>query len=221
MSVLPQFKAVLFDMDGVIADTQNPRAVISLQVFQDLFGLEMDLREFNDRFSGMKTEDIASTLLTIEKGFSQSDIDKYIQTRYDRVYSDLASMVKPIEGIFELLDKLDQLGMVYSVGTGAKYKTAKIILETLNIKDRFAHIIASDMVDKAKPDPAVYLKCMELMGIGSHETIIIEDAANGIEAARRAGVFSVGIATDNHHQIRHSNLKIDNFSQLLDILGDK
>ena len=98
-------------------------------------------------------------------------------------------------GAAALIERLAATGWRQAIATAAPRANAEAVLEALGLGHRFDAIIASEDVAAGKPDPSVFLVAAERLGATPDRSVVLEDAPPGIEAARRAGMKSIGICT--------------------------
>ena len=181
-------KAVIFDMDGVLIDSEP----VSKQAFAKAFAV-VDIEFTEDMYQkilGRSLRDIEQFLAE----YYQSDqlAAKIIEIREEEFaqhYRDHPVAVKT--GVFELLDCLDSRKMKKAVATSAKQSIAEGLLKQSGLLNRMeAHCYGSE-VKEAKPNPALFLKAASRLGISPEQAYVIEDSQSGIIAANRGGFVPV------------------------------
>lgn len=186
-------KAVLFDMDGVLYDSMPNHAYSWSKVMQT-FGMNMT-REEAYMHEGRKGDDTISLVARREgKDICAEERKKIYRTKTE-IFSSCAEVL-PMKGSVELLRKVTESGLFAMLVTGSGQPT---LLDRLNsdfpnffTRDR---MITSFDVKNGKPHPEPYLKALQKGNLMPHETIVIENAPLGIEAARTAGLFVVAVNT--------------------------
>lgn len=181
-------KAVIFDMDGVLIDSEP----VSKQAFAKAFAV-VDIEFTEDMYQkilGRSLRDIEQFLAE----YYQSDqlAAKIIEIREEEFaqhYRDHPVAVKT--GVFELLDCLDSRKMKKAVATSAKQSIAEGLLKQSGLLNRMeAHCYGSE-VEEAKPNPELFLKAASRLGISPEQAYVIEDSQSGIIAANRGGFVPV------------------------------
>ncbi len=181
-------KAVIFDMDGVLMDSEP----VSKQAFAKAFAV-VDIEFTEDMYQkilGRSLRDIEQFLAE----YYQSDqlAAKIIEIREEEFaqhYRDHPVAVKT--GVFELLDCLDSRKMKKAVATSAKQSIAEGLLKQSGLLNRMeAHCYGSE-VEEAKPNPELFLKAASRLGISPEQAYVIEDSQSGIIAANRGGFVPV------------------------------
>lgn len=186
--------AFLFDLDGVLVDT----AVFHFQAWRRLtqdLGFDID-EEFNETLKGISRMDSLDRILA--KGnitLSQDEKNTYA-TRKNEWYLELVNQMTPedvLPGVEKFLQDSKKQGIKIALGSASK--NAQIILEKTQILHYFDALIDGNHVSKSKPDPEVFLKGAEALGVSNEECVVFEDAFAGIEAAKAAGMYAVGIGS--------------------------
>lgn len=128
----------------------------------------------------------------------------------NNTYRELLHTMTPADVSDEVRNTLDALRAAgYRLAIGSSSKNAKFILERVGLLDAFDAISDGTNITHSKPDPEVFVKAGEFLGIGAEECVVVEDAYAGIDAARAAGMKSVGIGDASgygkaDYKIRHS-----------------
>ncbi len=183
-------KAIIFDMDGVISDTQKLHSRVESELLSR-FDINITSEEITQRYSGVKTKEFMSQLLT-DKAV-EFDIIELLIEKWQKMEELADKTVDPIDGIFELLDLCKTLNLKTAVGTASNINYATKVLNSLNIFDKFDFIVSGDMVNAGKPEPDIFLLAADKIGILPNECVVIEDGVNGMIAANRAGMKCIGL----------------------------
>ncbi len=178
---------VIFDLDGLLADTEKLHCGSYQDVFGEL-GLTMSDAQYDEHWirDGKGIDDFIS-----ENGL---DVDPEIirpmkASRYDAL---VRSSVEPMPGALAVLDRL-QGQKTLALATASYASSAAAVMETLEIEGYFACIAAKDDVDRVKPFPDIFLFVAEQLGVEPCECVVIEDAEKGILAAAAAGMPSIAV----------------------------
>ncbi len=178
-----KLKAVVFDLDGTLANT-IPLTVHSLkEVAAELTGKEFTDKEILDEFGPVDTA-------IIRKLVDNENRDKSEEEYIKNFRENFKSFVKPIDGIVELLDFLKENKVKTGVFTGRSVKLARVILEELNIDSYFNVLITGDNTRKPKPDPEGILLALEKLEATPDSSMYIGDFDVDIAASKAAGVIS-------------------------------
>ncbi|MBC7653471.1 MAG: beta-phosphoglucomutase [Oligoflexus sp.] len=189
-------KGLLFDLDGVLVDT----AVYHYQAWLRLaktMGFEFSEKQ-NEELKGISRMDSLDKVLGWGK-VTKSDEEKLeLATKKNDWYVEMINKMTADEilpGVLEFLKSTYEAG--YKIALGSASKNANIILKKTNIAHFFDVIVDGNSVSKSKPDPEVFLKGAELLHLEPKECVVFEDAAAGIEAAKRGGMKAIGIGDKN------------------------
>lgn len=183
---------LLFDLDGVIVDTAKYHYIAWKEIAEGL-GIPFTKRD-NERLKGVSR--VRSFQIVLEIGnrtMSAEDQEMYC-TKKNEVYLGYIRKMKEDEilpGVKTFLTEARKAG--YKIALGSASKNAQLILERLHLLDVFDEIIDGTKVSKAKPDPEVFGKGAEALGIACEQCIVFEDAVAGIEAAHASGMQAVGV----------------------------
>ncbi|MDF2988886.1 MAG: pgmB [Eubacterium sp.] len=185
-------KGALFDLDGVIVDTAKYHYLAWKRLAEEL-GFEFT-EEHNERLKGVSRMRSLEILLEVG-GISRSEEEKLAMAEKKNnwyvEYIKKMDGTEILKGAKEYLLKLRNQGVKIALGSASK--NAPMILDNLGITGLFDAIIDGNKVSRAKPDPEVFLLGAEELGLTAADCIVYEDAEAGIEAARRAGMGTVGI----------------------------
>lgn len=204
-------KGCIFDLDGVIVDTAKYH-YLAWKKIADEFGFEFTLKD-NERLKGVSRMASLDILLGIG-GIKLSEGEKTeVADRKNRIYLEYILKMTPEEvlpGVKEFLTALHTAGIKVSLGSASK--NAKTILKQVGIETLFDAVADGTNVSKAKPDPEVFLKGAELLGLAPADCLVFEDAVAGVEAAHRGGMKCVGVG--DPEVLLEADYHIDGFGQL-------
>ncbi len=183
-------RGAIFDMDGLMTDTENLFLRFWCQVMGEL-GYE-EHREVVAHCIGM---DHGATQRYVKEQLG-ADFD-YLAImqevgRRSRAYTEVHGVpVKP--GLYELLDYLDRVHIPYAVATSTVYDNAVRRLDSIGVLGRLSGLVTGNMVAHGKPDPEIFLRAAEALGLPPESCMVLEDSPHGILAAHRAGCLPVMI----------------------------
>ena len=189
-------KAFLFDLDGVIVDT----AIYHYQAWKRLANeLGFDISEtFNEQLKGVSRMDSLDIILA-HGGLTLPDERKTeLATQKNEWYLELVSRMTSddiLPGVATFFSQVKRAGLL--IGLGSASKNAPLILARIGIADEFDVVIDGNKVGKSKPDPEVFTKGADELGVPYAECVVFEDAVAGVEAGKRAGMFTVGIGSSD------------------------
>ena len=182
---------VIFDNDGVLVDSE-PIALAVLVEMLAARGWHVSVAEATARFMGgaLSRATAAATAqgATIEPDFAH----RFNQKLFGRYHREL----RTVDGVAMVLDALDDRGVPYCVASSGTRDRVELSLTITGLRPRFAdRVVTADDVRRSKPDPAIFLLSARRQSVEASRCLVIEDSALGIEAARRAGMRAIGIAT--------------------------
>lgn len=212
-------KGVLFDMDGVVVDTEKLYARF-WQEAANALGYPMTYTQA----LGMRSLNRQAGQEKLESYFGPGiDIHEVRAIRIERMeaYID-AHGVEPKPGIYELLDFLDQKGIPAAITTSSPQERVKKYLQPLGLYHRFAHICTGYEVAHGKPEPDIYLYGAESLGLPPENCLAIEDSPAGILSAYRAGCMPVLVPDlDGADDAMGQNLyaEADSLLDIMELIG--
>lgn len=185
-------KAFIFDLDGVIVDTAKYH-FLAWQKLANQLGIEFT-HEHNEELKGVSR--VRSLDIILELGnvqASQEDKNKWLVQKNEEYLSYLVDMDESeiLPGVLKVLEYLKSKNQFIALGSASK--NARPILEKTNIMPFFDAIVDGNDVSNAKPDPEVFLRAAQLVGVLNENAIVFEDSVAGIQAANIANMISVGI----------------------------
>jgi beta-phosphoglucomutase len=187
-----ELKALLFDMDGTLVDNMHCHDQAWVKLFADE-GVQIDLSTFFSKTAGMKNPPILRMFLG--EDLSDEECER-LAVKKESIYRDLyADERAPHAGLPFLLDACDQAGILLGVATSAPTVNIDFILDGLDLRRRFQAVTGAADIERGKPEPDIYLKSAEKLGVLPQECLVFEDAPMGVESARRAGMPCICLST--------------------------
>jgi HAD superfamily hydrolase (TIGR01509 family) len=187
-------KAVIFDLDGVLIDSEPLHALADNQLLVES-GIGVPETYF-DRFVGWtnkamweeikKDYNIASSTEELMK----LQLPLKLKLLHDGDY-------KPVSGIIELLERIKKVEIPMAIASSSPLQFIQEVLEKIGLRNYFAICLSGEQVVLSKPEPDIFLKVAELLNVKPHECLVIEDSASGIIAAKRAGMRCIGYKNTN------------------------
>lgn len=200
--------AFLFDLDGVLVDT----AVFHFKAWRRLtqeLGFDID-EEFNETLKGISRMDSLDRILAHGNvSLSQEEKNVYAKQK-NEWYLELVNQMTPADilpGVEDFLKEAQNQGIKIALGSASK--NAQIILEKTGILHYFDALIDGNHVSKSKPDPEVFLKGAEALEVSNEQCVVFEDAFAGIQAAKAANMYAVGIG--NPEVLKNADVVIAGF----------
>jgi beta-phosphoglucomutase len=180
-----KYAAVVFDMDGVLIDARDWHFE-ALNDALRIFGEEISLEDHLKRFDGLPTK-IKLRMLE-EEGRIPSGLGSQIEAvKQERTLRAAAKLCFPNLEHLILLAELKREGYKVGVATNSIRSSASAMLSFAGVIDLLDVLVTNEDVEKAKPDPAIYLKACESLGLNPSQVLVFEDNQYGIAAAKAAG----------------------------------
>jgi beta-phosphoglucomutase len=219
MTAKQQISAVIFDMDGVLADTIDLHYQ-SWQRVADEWQIPFSKEDYS-QILGMKREESVDYLLRNHIVDAGTRLE--MLRRKNDYYLELVETLNSdrlLPGVQKLLAELQAAQMRIALGSSSK--NAALILQKLGIDNLFEVVADGNSVPNSKPSPEVFQKAAELLGLPADECLVIEDAAAGVEAAKAAGMIVLGVGPTD--RLQQADLVLDSladcsWSALLGQLG--
>jgi beta-phosphoglucomutase family hydrolase len=206
------FMAVIWDMDGTIADT----AELHIKAWQTVFGrrgIAFSRDDFKKSF-GLRNDTVIRGAMGAQT--TQEDIAIISQEKNELFRESLRQEgVRPMPGAIELLSALHKQNTPMAVASSAPRLNVDIFIKMLGIEPFFKTIVSGEEVERGKPDPQSFLLAAEKLKTAPRRCVVIEDAVGGIEAARAAGMRSVAIAASHtREELKTADLVVDSLSEV-------
>ena len=205
---------VIFDMDGVIVDTEPLHKKAYYQHFNEL-GAEVDANLFS-QFTGKSTRNVYQMVKEIF-GIN-TDTEALIQRKRQIFYGlfDADPALQLLDGVEVLIKNLHDADFQLILASSAAKSTIDRVFRRFNLFPYFSHLVSGEDFPQSKPDPAIFIEAQRLSGNEKSNCIIIEDSTNGIQAANAAGIFCVGYKSANSKNQNYelANLVIHHFDEL-------
>jgi beta-phosphoglucomutase len=206
-------KAVIFDFDGVLVDSVSVHTSALVKVLKPFVNLS---EEYFNGFAGRSTFDILNLLK--EKYNISIDVRK-LKDEKDRIVLQSLDKIKLYKAVGATLEKLKKKGLKMAVATSGETKKTVEILTNNKINRYFSVVVGFEMVKNAKPHPDLFLEAARRLDVKNNESIVIEDAPSGIEAAKKAGMKCIAITnTVAEDKFPQADFVISDIKKVLDII---
>lgn len=184
-------KALIFDMDGTIVDNMRFHDDAWESWFRS-YELPFERATFSARTAGMA---VAEIIRPHFPAADEAELQRLGEEKEAAYRAEYLPHVVPTPGLLPLIARAATHGVPMAVATAAPPPNIALILDTLGIRDLFQTIVSPSQGFRGKPHPDMFLAAAERMGVAPAECIVFEDAPNGVEAARRAGMRSIAVLT--------------------------
>jgi HAD superfamily hydrolase (TIGR01509 family) len=206
-------RALIFDFDGLILDTEVP----VYQSWQELYlshGCDLALDHWLDYVG--TNEGYFDPLADLERQLACSlDRETVGEARRKRE-TELIAQQRAMPGVEEYLSSARRLGLKIAIASSASCKWVTSHLERLGLLERFDNITARDDVTRTKPNPDLFLTALESLEVKAAEAIVFEDSLHGIRAARQAGIYCVAVpnAVTRHLPLNKADFQLNSLADL-------
>lgn len=203
--------AVLFDMDGVIADT-NPFHKITIRQFCEKYGFSLTEEQLKEHIYGRTNKEWITALFG---KLTDEALQRYADEKEELFRKLYAPHVKPVEGLIEFMNELADAGLLLALTTSAPPANVEFLMAHIPVKHHFSVILDERSVTNSKPHPEIYLKAAAALQIPNNRCVVIEDSLSGVKAAKASGSKIIGITTTHTaDELAGADLVADNFLQL-------
>lgn len=207
-------KAVLFDMDGVIVDTEPLHRKAYFKMFEDL-GIPVS-EELYTTFAGASTQKVCRTLLqTFSLKTTIEEMSGSKRFHFKKLfYSDQEFDLLP--GVRELMQHYYENNIKMVLASSATGATIDMVFEKFNLAPFFVNKISGADLKESKPNPEIFQIASKLAGESTKNCMVIEDSTNGILAARRADIFCAAYKSEHTHlqDYTHADIVVSEFRDL-------
>jgi beta-phosphoglucomutase family hydrolase len=204
-------KAVIWDMDGVIADTTPYHEEAWREIFQKR-GVEFTGEDFRRSF-GQRNDTIIRRVLG--NTTPQKVIDAIADEKEVSFRRKISRHIQPLPGVIQLLSTLAAAGFRQALASSAPMQNVHQIMEDLGIERYFESIVTEKDVTEGKPSPQGFLLAARRLGVKPEDCAVIEDAVAGVAAAKRAGMGCVAVTnTHPRSRLREADLIVDSLKEV-------
>jgi beta-phosphoglucomutase family hydrolase len=188
-----KYRAVIWDMDGVIADTAHFHFKAWRNVFRKR-GVKFNEDDFRRNF-GQRNDTITRIVLGMD--ISPDEIESVATEKEENFRRMAKGQLKPMPGAVELIKALKERSFLQALGSSAPPQNVELITSELNIATLFQVVVSGIEVKEGKPSPLGFLLAAKKLGVAPDDCVVIEDAIAGVAAAGRAGMHCLAVTNTN------------------------
>lgn len=198
-----KFDSIVFDCDGVLIDSESLSNRSEVEFLKSI-GIEFDLSDYMARFVGKAKRDVLVGIESLHGVRLSANFWKLVE---DNTFKIFQAELKPVTGIFELLDSTDKAKCVAS---SSSLERLDLTLKVTGLFDRFSpHIFSAEQVKRGKPAPHLFLFAAAQLQVPPQRCIVIEDSLTGVKAGVAAGMTVLGFTGGSHIQPGHQAKLLD------------
>jgi HAD superfamily hydrolase (TIGR01509 family) len=196
MKAAPELQAVVFDLDGLIANTEDLYELAG----DDILGRRGKPHEPALRVQMMGRPVADSMQIMIDYHSLSDKLDDLLLEVREVIARLIADKLAAMPGLYGLLDDLESARVPAAVATSGTQVYADEILTRLGVKHRFRFVLTAEDISRGKPDPEVYLLAASRLSLAPPAMMVLEDSANGCRAAVATGAFTVAVPNRHTHE---------------------
>ncbi len=207
--------AVIFDMDGVLVDSEPHHIILEKQLFQEI-GIDVSDEEHLS-YMGKPAERMWQEIKQ-NKGL-KTPLQELTEKHREAAsrYFEKLDKIEPEEGLVNLLEELKSRNIPMAVASSSTKNIIDVILQKTGLRPCFDVVVSAEDVEKGKPSPDIFLRVAELLGVKPESCIVIEDSSSGIKAAKAAGMFCIAYTrtTGEEADTVNADMVIGHFKELM------
>ncbi len=191
-------QGLVFDLDGVLIQSRAAHA----QAFQEVL-VTLGITGFDYyRFAGWRTRDVFREVIAERPGLSvaEATIAEFSRRKSERARELLASDCQIVPDCVPAIERLSHQFSVALASSGS-HATVQAFLDRTGLRVTFRSVLSGDDVERAKPDPEIFRRSFDALGLPPSNCVVIEDAVAGVLAARSAGAHALGVTTEHPERL--------------------
>lgn len=190
-------EAVIFDMDGVLIDSEPIHKKVEKRVFKEI-GANISEEEHNS-YVGMACKDMWKNIKEKHDLIREFAIEELVEMGVESYIDYILSnkYIEPIEGVVELIDDLYKKDMKLAIASSGVRKSVDTVVKMFKLEKYFKVTVSGDDVKNGKPSPEIFLKAAKALNVDPKNCIVFEDSKNGVHAAKKAEMKCIGFKNLN------------------------
>lgn len=212
-----KIKAVLFDMDGLMIDSEPLNFKAWKSVFET-YSINLKEDEFNQRYVGISDKEGTEDMVTRYKlSISAAELSQVKRSIYKQF---LQTQLVPKPGLINLLINLQKKEYKTAIGSGSSLEEIQMVVKKLDIFHLINTFVSAEEVSKGKPAPDIYLEVAKRLKVNPNECLVLEDAAPGVKAAKAAGMmcFAIPSRETKGHDFSLADKILNSLSEVFNLL---
>lgn len=206
-------KAIVFDFDGLIIDTETP----AYEAFQEVFlayGVELSLDTYAQCIG--TSFEVFNPINYLAEQLGREIDGQAVRRQVDERYQQLCEQVSLRPGVLDYLNEARERGLRVGLATSSPASWINLYFDRYDLRPYFDAITTADEVAIVKPDPELYLKSLAKLGVAGSEAIAFEDSLNGLRAAKAAGLYCTIVPNPStqHFPFEHHDLTIGSMDEM-------
>jgi beta-phosphoglucomutase len=205
-------QAVIFDLDGTLIDN-NAYHIEAFKAFYNKIGKPFTLEEYKEHINGRVNREIFNYVFNTT--LSPEKVEEYTNEK-EGLYRELyAEHIKPITGLLDFLNELEQANMPKAVATSGIIPNINFMFDRIPIRNYFFSVIDSTQIKQGKPHPEIFLKAAISVNAVPSECVAFEDSLAGIQSAKAAGMKVIALTTTHTaEELKDADLVIKDYTEI-------
>lgn len=215
--IVNEIGAVLFDMDGVLLDSEPLHDIVVSEVCRK-FGRDVDRSELGQYVGTSSLEMWTEMRLDFD---IDADVDTLVNMQWETIIEMLdTSGIGPSVGLIELMEELYERGVYMAIASSSREDFIEAVMDHLGIRKYISEVTQGFEVEHGKPEPDIYLLAAKKAGVLPANCLVIEDSTAGVGAGVAAGMYTIGYdnPTSNGQDIAKADMIVDSLTEIMDIV---
>lgn len=207
-------RTVIFDMDGVLIDSEPIHKSINQDFFREI-GVPVSDNDYEEKFVGSPLEQMFVYLKQYNDiSSSTAELTEECGKRIVKGFEE--AELSAAQGVGNLLKELKERGLNLAVGSSSSPELISLMINKIGLNEYFDHLVSGYEVEKGKPNPDLFLHIAGIFGTDPSECLVVEDSTLGVEASYRAGMKTVGVRNISAviQDLAKADLLVEDFSSV-------